>query len=145
LYCNKEYSSEINPKIKAMYDPYHAPDPEEWLELTEDERINQVLAWHMNIENVDFEGLHMHCMIHNVIETQVAMADEIPVKETLERLMDEGLDRHDAIHAAGSVLAKHLWKISKGEIKSKDDPNQEYYDELKELTVQKWFDETSDL
>ena len=34
--------------------------------------------------------------------------DELPVRRTAQRLMSEGLDRHDAIHAIGSVLAGNI-------------------------------------
>ena len=49
------------------------------------------------------------------------MGNETPVAATLDRLMHEGLDRHDAIHAIGSVLAGLMWEMSR----SDDDPQSE--------------------
>ena len=43
-----------------------------------------------------------------VIENQIAMGDELPVRRALDRLMGEGLDRHGAVHAVGLVLAAQL-------------------------------------
>jgi len=62
------------------------------------------------------------------------------VKSTIERLMDEGLDRHDAVHAVGSVLIKYLWEVGTGQNKS-DNFSDEYFEEVSRLTAQKWFDE----
>jgi hypothetical protein len=41
---------------------------------------------------------------HVVVENQVALGEVMRVPETLERLLDEGLDRHEAVYAIGSVL-----------------------------------------
>src|SRR5437016_9813537 len=60
-----------------------------------------------------------------VVENQVALGDEIPVRRTLERLRAEGLDRHDAVHAAGSVLAKRIYDLLRSE---------EHTSELQSLT-----------
>jgi len=46
----------------------------------------------------------MHGVAHVIVENQVAAGDSTVVPVTLARLMREGLDRHDAIHAIGSVL-----------------------------------------
>lgn len=43
-----------------------------------------------------------------MIENQIAMGDEMPVRQALERLMAEGLTRHGAVHALGSVLAEMI-------------------------------------
>ena len=71
----------------------------------------------------------VHAAIHAVVETQVT-GHEVPAKETLERLMQEGLDRHDAVHAIGTVVAGHMHKLMKRE-QTADDPNAEYCRELK--------------
>jgi hypothetical protein len=60
--------------------------------------------------------------------------------------MSEGLDRHEAVHAIGSVLAGHLNDLMR-EIKSGDDrvdttsrrdPNEDYFAELEALTAEAW-------
>ena len=123
----------------AQYDPLTNPDPDEWLALDESERIALVVEYHSQTEE-EMPNLFLHCTIHAVIENQVALGDEYPVNETLDRLIDEGLDRHDAIHAIGSVLAKHLWQAGTGKSKS-DNLNNDYIEEVKQLTAQKWLDE----
>ena len=39
----------------------------------------------------------------------------------MDRLMNEGLSRHDTLHAIGSVVAEHLFEAA--DAKTKDDPN----------------------
>ncbi len=51
--------------------------------------------------------------MHVVVENQIAMGDEIPVRDTLVRLMSEGLDRHDAVHAIATVLTNLIYASSK--------------------------------
>lgn len=50
-------------------------------------------------------------LIHVVVENQIALGDEIPVRRAVQRLMSEGLDRHDSIHAVGSVLIGHIGEL----------------------------------
>jgi hypothetical protein len=126
------------------YNPYKPPDPESWLELPESDRINAILAYHLNDEKLDFEGLNLHCIIQCTVENQAAMGNETPVQQTLERLMKEGLDRHEAVHAIGSVLGKYIWKIGKKKI-SGENINELYFEDLRHFSAQKWYDENSDL
>jgi hypothetical protein len=80
-----------------------------------------------------------HATIHVMVENQIALGDETPVKRTLERLMSEGLDRHDALHAIGLVLAEHLNDLlANPEAAIGEDPNLAYYEALEQLTAQDW-------
>ena len=73
--------------------------------------------------------------MHVVVESQVAMGDELPVRRTVDRLQAEGLDRHEAIHAVGSVLAGYVHDVMKmGPPKS--DPNKLYWTSLEKLTAE---------
>jgi hypothetical protein len=47
------------------------------------------------------------------------------------------LDRHDAIHAIGMVLAEHLYDVLKT-AKSDMDPNAPYFTALERLTAEDW-------
>jgi hypothetical protein len=63
----------------------------------------------------------------------------LPVKRTVQRLMSEGLDRHDAIHAVGSVLIGHLTDLlAAPQTQTGTDPNPRYYAELDQLTAKGW-------
>ncbi len=123
------------------YDPDRAPDPEWWLALGEMQRIEMVRRYHRRA-GIRVPNEQVHAVVHVTVETQVAMGDEIPVAATLERLMGEGLGRHDALHAVGSVLMWHLAAVTRGDVDmDAGDPNAAYYDELKKLTRQSWYDE----
>jgi hypothetical protein len=88
------------------YDPARAPDPVVWLQLDQFERIDAALEhhrkrledWHPEVGNI-----RLHAVIHAIVENQVASGDPPEVAATLVRLVEEGLERHDAIHAVGSV------------------------------------------
>lgn len=83
----------------------------------------------------------LHAVTHVVVENQVLLGDETPVAATLERLRSEGLPRHDAIHAIGSVLAPVLLEILEGDILS--DPNVVYFERLRDLSAESWLSEHS--
>jgi hypothetical protein len=76
--------------------------------------------------------------MHAIIENQIALGDETPVQRTAQRLMDEGLDRHDTIHAIGSVLVGHMFDVTR-QAATDDDPNRPYFAELQQhLTAESW-------
>ena len=66
------------------------------------------------------------------------LAEGLPgAKRALERLLGEGLDRHDAIHAIGSVLMEHIWNLS-NKPQGPGDPNAPYLVALDSLTADSW-------
>jgi hypothetical protein len=88
------------------YDPEKTPRPAEWLELEEDERISRISAYHRHAK-IKLPNLNIHAALHAVVENQIA--EELQtVRETVARLKEAGLSRHDAIHAVGSVLVGRL-------------------------------------
>jgi hypothetical protein len=116
------------------YDPLTPPDPAQWLALDEQERMDLAEEYHRRAR---IRVPKAHAIFHAVVESQIALGDEIPVRRTLERLMSEGLDRHDAVHAVGSVLAAHMYDL----VHQPDtgaDPNKAYFDELEKLTAEDW-------
>lgn len=121
------------------YNPNQAPDPDQWLALDEEDAISLIYAYHMDLDE-EFPNIQMHAVIHNVVENQAAMVDETPVKKTLERLMKEGLDRHEAIHAVGSVLVDHMWNIQQPN-SDPEELNKSYFRKLNKLTVDSWTNE----
>lgn len=135
--------AEWEPEDEAIleYDPSIEPDPDQWLALDEEERIALVVAYHRRA-GIRFPREQAHAIFHAIVESQIADA-ELPVRNTAERLMAEGLDRHEAIHAIGSVLAAHMHNlIRKAESGSapdtRSDPNETYFAELKALTADNW-------
>ncbi|HWC95335.1 MAG TPA: hypothetical protein VG456_01260 [Candidatus Sulfopaludibacter sp.] len=116
------------------YDPLKDPDPEEWLELDEALRIKIVEDYHRR-KRIRMPSVRAHAAIQAVVETQIAMGRSHPAKAVLRRLMLEGLDRHDAVHAIGSVLAAQMYEMMTS---GSSDNNQEYERKLSELTAASW-------
>lgn len=121
------------------YDPLVAPDPAAWLAAGEQHRIDIVAAYHRR-HGFKAGSLPAHAAIHAVVENQIAEGDELPVRRVLLRLMGEGFDRHEAIHAIGSVLAGHLNDLlrSPDAPASPEESNAAYFAEVERLTAEDW-------
>ena len=63
------------------------------------------------------------------------MGDELPVRSALERLLGEGLDRHDAIHAIASVLVSDMRRMMR---QAKDFSLEKYCKQLNKLNAKAW-------
>jgi len=120
----------------AAYDPLVEPDPDRWLALEEDEALRLVKAYHRRA-GIDIPGADMHAIIHLVIENQIAEGDALPVRRKLDALVDEGLDRHEAIHAIGSVLMIHLREMM-SEAPADKAALDAYFAKLDKLTGESW-------
>ena len=117
------------------YDAQQAPDAEEWLALEDEERNDAVVDYHEEIGE-KLPSLKIHAIVHVIVENEIAMGEEAPV-QALERLVSERLDRHEAIHAIGSVLAEKMFSAMGGD-KSEAESTEEYNRELAKLTAKKW-------
>jgi hypothetical protein len=122
--------------MSFKYDPRRRIDPDRWLAHSEAERIEAATSYH-RMRALGGPNLVAHATFHVVVENQVALGAATPVQATLARLMDEGLDRHDAVHAIGSVLASHVYDLLKAP-EERTDPNTAYYAELNKLTAATW-------
>ena len=119
------------------YDPDITPDAKEWLALDEGERLVLAEGYHRDARiALPRTARRLHAIIHTVVENQLALHDE-PVVRALGRLMKEGLTRHDAIHAIGSVVGEHINDL----LRLKDSPETsraQYYAAIERLTVAEW-------
>ena len=94
--------------METRYDPNKTPNPEQWL-ATDEAVKTHLVEQYQRKKKIRLPNARIHAVLHAVVENQVAMGDEIPVRATLLRLMREGLNRHDAVHAVGTVLANHIF------------------------------------
>jgi hypothetical protein len=70
----------------------------------------QLVSRHHTGQRIRLPNETIHAAIHLIVENQVALGDAFPANGVLLRLMKEGLDRHEAIHAIGSVFSERpLW------------------------------------
>ena len=126
------------------YDALKNPNPQKWLGTDEATRIAAVKDYHTK-NSIQLPNEEIHAVIHVTIENQIALKNETPVAEAMQRLMNEGLDRHDAIHAVGSVLGKFFYEVFKGsDIESPNSWKNSYFKEVRELTKEKWYKEFSE-
>src|SRR6266567_5036697 len=122
--------------IAMRYDANERPHSATWLELDENERIDAVMDYHHRA-GVKLEDLKLHAITHVVVENQVALGEPTPVPATLNRLVDEGLDRHEAIHAIASILMSIVFDVSHDPAVG-GDINSRYSRELAKLTATGW-------
>jgi hypothetical protein len=118
------------------YDPLRAPASQEWLDMGELSRIALVENYHRRA-GIRLPNVRLHATFHVIVENQAALGDETPAAKTLERLMNEGVDRHEAIHAVASVLSGHIADVLSGS-SLPSDPNAPYHAALEKLTVESW-------
>jgi hypothetical protein len=121
--------------MTMRYDPDQKLDVEAWLSLDEDERMSLVMDYHRRAR-IKPPNARLHAAAHTIVENQAALGTGYAVAGTLERLMNEGLDRHEAIHAIGSVLMGNILDLQHGRLKG--DLNQVYIRELAQLSAKKW-------
>ncbi len=118
------------------YDPTDALDTKRWLSIDESKRVVLVEKFHERA-GIKLPNKRIHAAIHTAVENQMALGEDFPTEETLNRLMGEGLDRHDALHAIGSVLSEHLYSLLKGESAGGFD-EKTYRRDLEGLTAESW-------
>ena len=122
-------------KIVMKYHPQKTPAPDRWLALEEDARISLIQNYHRRA-GVKNPNPRIHAVIHLIVENQIAEGLEV-VQETLDRLMAEGLDRHEAIHAIGWVLIDHLSNLMQATEPATHD-QAKYFQALQNLTTSNW-------
>lgn len=95
----------------TAYDPEVAPEPVVWLGLDEQLRIVLAENFH-NRANIELPNVRLHAAFHVIVENQLAEGAESTV-QAVARLIAEGISRHSAIHAVGSVLAEQIYEAGK--------------------------------
>jgi len=119
-----------------QYDPDRDLTADEWLDLDEQERMILVEDYHRR-HRIRMPDVEAHAVVHTIVENQLALGEPVVVA-TFARLRHEGLDRHDAIHAIGSVLASQLQSLLTNPKKSQPQPAERYHKALRRLSAAKW-------
>jgi hypothetical protein len=120
------------------YDALKAPDPQDWLDLDEQERIDEVIEYHRRHHLPMGESVKLHGVAHVVVENQIAFGDSPAVPETVARLMGEALDRREAIHAVGSVVMGIVFDAVRARGKDAGAISAKISRELATLTAESW-------
>ncbi len=92
------------------------PDAEAWLSLDPADRRAHVEAAHADL----VDALHppslrrsIHVGLHSTVETMWAQG-EVHVVATIERITDQGVRRHAAVHMVMSVFAHRMSALAAG-------------------------------
>jgi hypothetical protein len=118
------------------YDPEKDLPAGKWLAMEEGDRLAAVEAYHRR-QRIRLPRATLHATIHTVVENQIALGEGV-VLETLARLRSEGLTRHEAVHAIGTVLAEQISHALKGEPAAQSDLSGSYLDRVRQLTADAW-------
>ena len=116
------------------YGPMKAPEAEEWRDADEAERLSAIVDYHKKAR-IKLPNVRAHSTFHMVVENQLAEEYECVVR-TLRRLTAAGMNRHEAIHAIGSVLASHMHALLGGANQGFND--EEYSRDLDALEAAEW-------
>lgn len=120
----------------TFYDPDKTPEPKEWLALPEGERIRMAHSFHQ-AARIKLPNVKLHAAIHVAIENQIATGYG-PTCRAMDRLQEQGLTRHEAIHAIGNVLAHVIYELSSSGSEPKLDVNQRMDAAIDALTASDW-------
>jgi hypothetical protein len=123
-------------RAKPKYRADRSPEPEFWERLSEDEQIDAIVSHH-RIRSIKLPDQILHATAHLMVEQQLASGEAPHVVATCERLIREGLTRHDAIHAIAWVLTILINEAAAGEIKENLKPVFEA--RLEQLTEESWY------
>lgn len=93
------------------YDPDVAPDPAQWLATPEADRLDAVRRHHKRAK-CSAGSPELHAAIHIAVETQLAEG-HVAATAAMDRLIAEGLERHEALHAIGSIVAAEMFDVVK--------------------------------
>lgn len=107
------------------YDPDKQLATDAWNRLNDDEKRAAVEEYHRR-RRIRMPNARVHAMFHVIVENQVAMREG-----------SEGLSRHDAVHAIGSVVAGQIFHRLK-DPGGNQDLTPEYTEKLKRLTAESW-------
>ena len=126
----------VTSRVMERYDPENEPIPHEWMALDEGERIHMVEQFHRDAD-VQVPNLSAHATFHVIVENQLALPNQVVVRDTVQRLVREGLSRHDAIHAIASVLAVRVHELLHPAA-SVANSEAKYHAKLRRLTAKRW-------
>jgi hypothetical protein len=123
--------------LLTKYDPDCAPDPQRWRAQNEMDLMDIVQRYHRRA-GIRLPDERIHAALHVMVENQVALGAQTPVGEAVDRLMGEGMSRHDAIHAVGAVLDKHVFQAHSTGIPVS---REAYYADIRAVTKEGWLAE----
>ena len=108
-----------------------------WLARDEAERVAEVESYHQALlpDNQCPPNLKLHATLHVLVENQLAMNDPVEAAAAIDRLVADGLSRHDAVHAVGWLVSDYMNEAVK---KQQPIDREGYVNELKTFDAERW-------
>ncbi len=113
------------------YKASKSPESATWLALDESERLALIEEYVEEFEG-EIDNVNIHACAHMVVENQLALHVEDTVN-AYSRLIRQGLNRHEVIHAIGAVIFEGIYTS----LKEKQSINK-YKSRLRKLTAKRW-------
>jgi len=102
--------------VPSGYHADHALDPEAWVAMPPEERLSRVEHYHRRLPATHQPpDLRRHAALHVLVEDQLAAADPPEVWLALARLVDDGMTRHEALHAVGFVATQVMRRAAENQ------------------------------
>lgn len=118
------------------YNPNNAVNNVNWLALDETIKIKLVQDFHLDLAlDLSDDALKVHSLIHVIVENQLTTGVGV-ANETVEKLMRQGLERHESIHAIGAIISEDIFNVMKGD--SIEFSFKKYRRKLEKLTAKRW-------
>jgi hypothetical protein len=117
------------------YDADQAPDPAAWLGMNEHARLDAVRRHHDRGPHPPAPSPEAHHAFHVVVENQIAVGSPPAAAETLNRLIAEGLSRHEAVHALAGAASRRIFEMLKHKAPFDDVA---YASDLGQMTAAGW-------
>jgi hypothetical protein len=121
---------------RCGYDASRDPVPG-WLDIDEQERLDRVTRYHLTAltDKQLPPSMDRHAGLHVAVEDQLVSGKPAELRKALQQLMGDGMSRHDAVHAAGWVMTKHMQKALEERTAMDNDA---YLRDLDALTLKSW-------
>lgn len=126
-------------RVSCGYDANHAPSSELWSALDERDKLDRVARYHTAALDPSRHppSMQRHAGMHVGVENQLASGKPPQVAEALARLIRDGMNRHDALHAVGWVMTEHMKRAVETR---KPIDNDAYLHDLEQLSLQRWLE-----
>ena len=118
------------------YNPNIQIDKQQWLEMDEAQRIAIVETFHaQNDEDLEEEAKTLHASFHVIVENQIAQNVTI-VEQTIAKLIRQGIDRHEAIHAISAIMSEDILNAARGE--GEEFTIKKFRKKFEKITAKRW-------
>ena len=105
--------------------------------MSETERTRVAQNYHVSAR-IKLPNTKAHAVIHAIVENQVATGFG-PTCRAIKRLQSQGLTRHEAVHAVGSVVSEFAYRcLHNPQVLSPSDSQIQLNNALERLSVEAW-------